>query len=213
MNWLIDTTNLAIDMTTVMRTGSPLAGVAPESRQLAAGDRLFSQGDRTFGIFQVAFGKIRLQRITPDGSTVTIHLANTGEMFAEASLFSENYHCDAVAEIESNISVYPKVEITPRLRAEPEALWQFAKELAGRLQGMRARYEIKQVRSAPERVLQWLRMRSGKDGVFRIPGTAKDIAAEVGLTHEAFYRALAALEKSRRIARSPGAIRLTSSQD
>ena len=56
-------------------------------------------------------------------------------------------------------------------------------------------------------------MRSGKDGVFRIPGTAKDIAAEVGLTHEAFYRALAALEKSRCIARTPGTIRLTSSQD
>lgn len=207
------TTNLASDMTATMSTGLPLAGVAPERRQLPAGDRLFSQGDRTFGVFHVASGRIRLQRITPDGSTVTIHLARAGEMFAEASLFSEQYHCDAVAEMESDILVYPKAEVTSRLRAEPEALWQFARELAGRLQGMRTRYEIKQIRSAPERVLQWLRMRSGRDGVFRFPGMAKDIASEVGLTHEAFYRALAALEKKGRIARSAGAIRLIGSRD
>ncbi len=129
-------------------------------------------------------------------------------MFAEASLFSEHYHCDAVAETESDILVYPKAEITSRLRAEPEALWQFARDLAGRLQGMRTRFEIKQIRSAPERVLQWLRMRSGGDGVIRVPGAAKDIASEIGLTHEALYRALATLEKQGRIARSPGAIGL-----
>ena len=200
-------------MTTIITSRPPLAGVTPEHRQFVAGDRLFSQGDRAFGIFQVASGRIRLQRITPDGSTVTIHLVRAGEMFAEASLFSEHYHCDAVAEIESDILVYPKAEITSRLRAEPEALWQFARELAGRLQGMRTRYEIKQIRSAPERVLQWLRMRSGKDGVFHIPGTSKDIASEVGLTHEAFYRALAALEKQGSIARSAGAIRLIGRRD
>ena len=195
-------------MTAIITAGPPLAGVTPEHRQLAPGDCLFSQGDRAFGIFQVASGRIRLQRITPDGSTVTIHLARAGEMFAEASLFSEHYHCDAVAETESDILIYPKAEISSRLRAEPEALWQFAKELAGRLQGMRTRFELKQIRSAPERVLQWLRMRSGGDGVIRVPGAAKDIASEVGLTHEAFYRALAALEKQGRIARSTGAIRL-----
>jgi CRP/FNR family transcriptional regulator, dissimilatory nitrate respiration regulator len=208
LNWSKYTTNLAYEMTTIMSAGSTLAGVTPEHRQLAVGDRIFSQGDRTFGIFHVANGRIRLQRITADGSTVTIHLARAGEMFAEASLFSEHYHCDAVAETESQILIYPKAEITSRLRAEPEALWQFARELASRLQGMRTRFEIKQIRSAPERVLQWLRMRSGEDGVIRVPGAAKDIASEVGLTHEAFYRALAALEKQGRIARSTGAIRL-----
>ena len=200
-------------MTAIITTWPRLAGVTPKHRQLPAGDRLFSQGDRTFGIFQVVSGRICLQRITPDGSTVTIHLARPGEMFAEASLFSEHYHCDAVAAMESDILVYPKAEIASRLRAEPEALWQFARELAGRLQAMRTRYEVKQIRSAPERVLQFLRMRSGGDGAFRVPGTSKDIASEVGLTHESFYRALSSLEKTGRIARSAGTIRLIGSRD
>lgn len=213
MHWSTHTANLAADMTVIMAARPTLAGVAPEHRQLAAGDRLYRQGDRTFGIFQVAAGRIRLQRTTPDGSTVTIHLARAGDTFAEASLFSERYHCDAVAEVACDVLVYPKAQIAARLRAEPEALWRFARELAGHLQAMRARYEIKQIRSAPERVLQWLRMRSGGDGVFRIPGTAKDIASEVGLTHEALYRALAALEKKGRITRSPGAILLVGSRD
>jgi CRP-like cAMP-binding protein len=201
------------EMTAITTTSAPLAGVTPQHRQLAAGNRLFSQGDRTFGIFHMVSGRIRLQRITPDGSTVTIHLARPGELFAEASLFSEHYHCDAMAETESDILVYPKGEIISRLRTEPEALWQFARELAGRLQGMRTRYEIKQIRSAPERVLQWLRIQSGRDGVFHVPGTSKDISSDVGLTHEALYRALAALEKKGRIARSAGVIRLIGRRD
>ena len=200
-------------MTAIMPTPQTLAGVAPIHRGIAAGDYLFRQGDRSLGIFFVGNGRVRLQRTTPDGSVISIHLARAGEMFAEASLFSEHYHCDAVAEMKSDIWVYPKAEITLRLRAEPEALWQFARELAGHLQGMRTRYEIKQIRSAPERVLQWLRMRSGVDGVFLVPGAAKDIASEVGLTHEAFYRALTSLEKKGRIARSPGAIRLVGRRD
>lgn len=200
-------------MTAIIVPGAPLAGVTPSPRRLAAGDRLFRQGDRTFGIFQLAAGRVRLQRVTPDGATVTIHLARPGEMFAEASLFSEGYHCDAVAELDSDVWVYPKAGIAARLRADPEALWQFARELAARLQGMRARYEIKQIRSAPERVLQFLRARSGADGVFRVPGASKEIAAEVGLTPEAFYRALASLEKGGRIARGDGAIRLLGAPD
>lgn len=82
-----------------------------------------------------------------------------------------------------------------------------------RLQGLRVRYELKQIRSATERVLQLMRMRCGKDGVFSMTGSLKDVAADVGLTHEAFYRALAALEKQGRIARSAGSIRMIGRRD
>ena len=151
--------------------------------------------------------------ITPDGAAVSIHLARPGELFAEASLFSERYHCDAIAEVDSEVWVYPKDQLSKRLHTQPESLWAFARELARRLQELRLRYELKQIRSATERVLQLLRMRCGKDGVFGIAGSLKDVAADVGLTHEAFYRALAALEKQGSIARSAGAIRLIGRRD
>lgn len=190
-----------------------MAGVAPVRRALEAGEYLFRQGDRSFGIFLMGSGRVRLQRATPDGSVISIHLARAGELFAEASLFSERYHCDAVAEVGGEVWCYPKEALSARLRAEPEALWAFARELARHVQTVRLRYEIKHVRSATKRVLQFLRLSCSENGVFHLPGVLKDVAADVGLTHEAFYRALATLEKQGRIARSAGAIRLIGRQD
>ena len=195
-------------LTVDVGTAAALFDVLPVPRSLTAGAALFRQGDPSFGIFLLISGRICLQRITLDGATVSIHLARPRELFAEASLFSERYHCDAIAEVESDVWIYPKEQLSRNLRANPEAVWSFAQVLARRLQELRLRYELKQIRSATERVLQLLRMRCDQDGVFSTPGSLKEVAADVGLTHEAFYRALAALEKQGRITRGLGSIRL-----
>lgn len=185
-----------------------IAGMRPLPRRMAAGDTLFHRGDKAFGIFFLASGRLRMLRVTPDGGTVTLHVARAGEMFAEASLFAERYHCDATAETDCEVWLYPKDQLTVRLRGDPASLWSFAAGLAGGLHGLRQRYELKQIRSAPERVLQLLRLRCDEQGVYRTTGSLKDLAAELGLTHEAFYRALATLERQGRIARCAGSLQL-----
>lgn len=72
----------------------------------------------------------------------------------------------------------------------------------------RQRYELKQIRSAPERLLQRLRLGCDETGVFRIEGSLKEMAAELGLTHEALYRALASLSRDGRIERSADSLRV-----
>lgn len=151
---------------------------------------------------------MRLLRVTPDGVEVPMHTVRPGELFAEASLFSARYHCDAVALADSEVLLYPKGELTRALRNDPGGLWEFTAELARRLQALRARLEIVQIRSAPERVLQYLRLRCSADGVARLDGTLKHLAQEIGLTHEALYRALSTLERGGGIRRRPGEIRL-----
>lgn len=189
-----------------MSTDTPdtphLAGVAPRLRHLAAGEALFHQGDRTAGIYRLLCGRVRLLRVTPDGTPVTLHLTRPGETFAEASLFAARYHCDAVAEVDSLVGLYPKLALTAHLRNDPEALWQFTGDLARHLQGLRGRYALRQIRAAPERLLQFLRLRCDAQGKFRHDGALKDIAAELGMTHEALYRALATLEKQGRLSRT-----------
>ena len=191
-----------------MPAAPAIAGIRPTPRRIAAGELLFRCGDKTFGIFFVAAGRLRMQRVTPDGGTVTLHVARPGEMFAEASLFAARYQCDVVAETDSEVWVYAKSELTPRLRDDPESLWAFAAGLARGLHGLRQRYELKQSRSAPERVLQLLRLRCDDAGIYRGTGTLKDMAAELGLTPEALYRALATLERQGRIGRSERALSL-----
>ena len=184
----------------------PLAGILPTKRRVPAGTALFRQGDPTIGIFVLLRGTLRLQRVTPDGAAITLHLVRPGVMFAEASLFTTRYHCDAIADSDCLAGHYPKAQLTDRLRSDPEALWAFSAELAQRLQSMRQRYELKQIRSAPQRVLQFLRLRCDPDGCYRTEASLKDVAAELGLSHEALYRALALLEKQQFITRPEGCL-------
>lgn len=151
---------------------------------------------------------MRLVRVTPDGVTVTLHQVRSGEMFAEASLFSQHYHCDARADRESVVGWYPKAKLLAQLRGDADALWNFSRELASRLQGLRQRYELKQIRSAPERILQFIRLRCDGEGCLQTAGTLKAVATELGLTHEAFYRALAVLQHQGLISRKTGSLSL-----
>lgn len=186
-----------------------IAGVSPRRQRVAAGEALFRQGDPTFGFFRLVSGAIRMLRVTPAGEQVAMHSVRPGELFAEASLFSPRYHCDALAARASEVLVYPKRELLRRLKDHPEDAWRFAGDLAHRVQQLRTRLEVRQIRSAPQRVLQALRLRCGDGGAWRIEGTLKQLAEEVGLTHEALYRALARLEREGRIRRGEGEIRLT----
>lgn len=185
-----------------------IAKVTPSLRRVAAGAALFRQGDPTFGCFRLVSGRIRLVRVTPAGMQVAMHTARPGELFAEASIFSARYHCDAIATGACEVLVYPKRALTRRLRDDREDLWTFAAELAHRVHELRTRLELRQIRAAPERVLHSLRLRCGASGAWKLEGTLKELAEEFGLTHEALYRALARLERDGRIARGNSEIRL-----
>lgn len=185
-----------------------IANVAPTVRHVAAQATLFRQGDPTFGLFRLVSGRIRLLRVTPAGAQVPMHTVRPGELFAEASLFSTRYHCDAIATQASNVLVYQKAEVVRQLKEDRSDLWAFASDLAHRVHELRTRLEVRQIRSATERVLQSLWLRCDASGTWKVDGTLKQFAEEIGLTHEALYRALTGLEREGRIARGDGEIKL-----
>ena len=190
----------------------PALAAGSAVRQLAAGESLFNQGDRAIAIYQVDSGRLRLVRRTSDDHLVILHTARRAEFFAEASLFAETYHCDAVAAAPSRVRVYPKAEIIALLRTEPAFAEAFMTRLAQQLQELRTRMELRNIRSARERLMQYLRLRAESDGrSFAVEGQLQDIAAEIGMTREALYRTLAALEADGSIARTQTAIVLNKS--
>jgi CRP-like cAMP-binding protein len=172
-------------------------------RELAPGELLFSQGDPAEAIYKLESGRLRLLRHTIDGHLVVLHTARRGEFFAEAALFADTYHCDAVAAAPSRVRVYPKARVMEALRADPALAEAFMARLARQLQELRARMELRNIRSARERVLQYLRLKAGDAGRrVAIEGQLQDIAAEIGMTREALYRTLAALEAEGSLSRS-----------
>ena len=72
--------------------------------------------------------------------------------------------------------------------------------------------ELRNIRSARDRVLQYLRLRAGIGGrSIAVEGQLQDIAAEIGMTRETLYRTLAALQAEGRLTRTDTAILLTKS--
>ena len=74
--------------------------------------------------------------------------------------FAESYYCDAVAATPSRVRVYPKTTVMAALRADPDLAQAFMARLAVQLQELRALMELRNIRSARERVLQYLRWRA-----------------------------------------------------
>jgi CRP-like cAMP-binding protein len=68
--------------------------------------------------------------------------------------------------------------------------------MARQLHDVRQRLELRNVRSARERVSLYLELRAGPGGAVRVEGELQDIAADLGLTREVLYRTLAVLETS-----------------
>jgi len=98
------------------------------------------------------------------------------------------------------------------MRTDPALAEAFMARLAWQLQELRARMELRNIRSARDRVLQYLRLRAGTHGRrIAIEGQLQDIAAEIGITREALYRTLAALEAEGLLTRTQTVIMLRKS--
>jgi CRP-like cAMP-binding protein len=175
-------------------------GAKAAIRELASGEELFSQGASARAIFALESGRLRLLRRTVDGHLVVLHRARA--LFAEAALFSETYHCDAVAAAPSRVRTYQKNDVLAALRAHPDLCERFLGVLARQVQALRLRLEFRNIRSARERILQYLSSAAEPDGrTVRVEGELQEIASELGLSREAFYRALTALERENAVVR------------
>jgi CRP-like cAMP-binding protein len=169
-------------------------------RHLEAGESLFRQGDPAAAIFRLESGRVRLLRHTADGASVVMHIARPGETFAEAALFVDAYHCDAIADAPSSVSVLRKREMLRTMQHDPAEQLELARVLAGQVRDLRARLEIRNIRAADERLLAWLRLKArGSPPSVELDGTWSQVAEEIGLTREATYRALSAMRRAGRI--------------
>jgi CRP-like cAMP-binding protein len=172
-------------------------------RKIKAGEPLFRLGDKSLGLCEVIAGRVRLSRVDGSGREIVLHVAGPGETVAEASLYSPQYHCDAIANTDAVVRVYPKREVLVAFDRSPKAARAFTEALAHQVMSLRSRIEQRNIRSARERVRHFLMLNVGSDGrTVELGGTLKDLAAEIGLTHETLYRTLAALERSGEIRRT-----------
>jgi CRP-like cAMP-binding protein len=99
--------------------------------------------------------------------------------------------------------------VLAEFQRNPEVARAFMAMLAHQVMNLRARLEQRNIRSARDRILHYLALNAGSDGhTVLLRGTVKDLAAELGLTHEALYRTLSELAAEGTIERLEGKIRI-----
>jgi len=157
------------------------------SLDLRAGQAVFLTGQRVEMIFMLRSGRAQLQRHTPHGARLILQNAVSGTVLAEASAYSENYHCDAVVIEAATLAALPKAAFIAALRDDPDLATAWSALLARSVQAARIRAEIRSLPKVAERLDAWL------DEGHALPekGRWQDVAAELGVTREALYRELA----------------------
>ncbi len=164
-----------------------LIAQAGSHRKIGRGGFLFRQDDPVKSVFAVKHGLIELTRYPREGGSIFLQRAHGRSILAEASLYSEIYHCDAVATRPSEIFEMTRATFRDLLHRDRAFSDLWAAHLADEVRSVRSRSEILSRNTVSDRLDGWLAWR----GALPDKGEWKNIAGQIGVSPEALYRELA----------------------
>lgn len=166
---------------------------AARFQQAEAGRILFRAGEKPSAMYYVMQGEALMQRTTPAGASVILQRA-TQAFLAEASLTSDRYHCDGICRTRCELLVLPVRAIRTAIDTSKEARWAWIGMLARQSRQQRTRIERMMLKTVRERLHHLVLTEGTPEGLYALPGTRMELATELGITPEALYRTLAALQ-------------------
>ena len=179
-------------------------------KKLVAEQRLFQQGDSAKYFFIVQTGRLRLVRYNNSSNIINLAFAKPGASLGEQSIFADIYDSSAIAQVDSTVIVYPQKILLSCLREYPDLATDFMAMLVKNIQSLQLDLELRNIRLAHQRLLQYLRYSatSNNNTVVILDRPYKEIALELGFSPETLSRALLKLEKEGAIARQQNQITL-----
>jgi CRP-like cAMP-binding protein len=199
-------------------TGLALQRIFPPDlwrhKRLKKSEALFHRGQQAGTLYLVVSGAVRLAHVLPDGKSSQDSVTGPGSVIGEVSFFAGTFACDCTAVVESQVDYVVKPDILAHFERMPSACLAFARLLSDEVVGLREQMELMRMRSAGTRLLAWLQAQRARTRTrtIKIDRPWRDVAAHLGLTHEALYRALASLARERRIWREGRSVRLLGSR-
>ncbi len=124
---------------------------------------------------------------------------------SEASLKVARYHCDALAIIDTTVVKVPIRALAAELDRDPAFASRWIGMLNQEVRRLRLHCERLSMKSVKDRVLHLINT-EGQNGSYTASTGLKSLAGELGVTHEALYRTLAALVNAKIIQRDQGVL-------
>jgi len=180
------------------------------TRELEPEQILFRQGDYASALFIVKTGRIKVARLTSEQRWVTLQIARPSESFGEAAIVSDFYPYTAIAEINSQVVVYPQRALLSALQHYPDLAEDLMTRLIRKNLDLMTQLELRDIRSAHWRVLHYLRYLTKPDypQLINFDRPLKNIATDLGLAPATLSRALTRLEREGMIIREQNSIKL-----
>jgi CRP-like cAMP-binding protein len=162
------------------------------ARHFEKSDYLFHQGKKPEAMFYIVSGEAVLVRNSSHGEPTILQRCKSG-FLSEASLLSEAYHCDAIAT-QSGQAITVPIQSLKDLLIDPDFSTKWVRLLSKEIMRLRTQSErlgLKDIRSKLIHLIET----EGSQGVITLQSDYKSLASEIGVTHEALYRAMANLQK------------------
>ena len=164
------------------------------------GTTLFLTGVRPEWMYFVCEGEVVLERHGQNGEVANLQRCQEG-FVGEASLTSAAYHCDARTTVPSEIVRIPVRELRKALKQDFGFAERWIQMLSSEVRRLRLQNERLSLPKVERRILHLIET-EGRGGRYTLGCSLKQLAKQLAVTHEALYRALAQLEKTRQILRT-----------
>ena len=165
-----------------------IEGQTGQEWHFSAGQTVFHLGSPVHQVHFVRRGIIHLLRHQSDGTALVLQRAVPGAMLAEASIYSDIYHCDACAQEAAVTFAVERDDLRRHLDSSPQARQALVQIYAQGLQQARMQCEILSLKTVKARLSAWLVW----NGELPPKGQWRRIAGEIGVSPEALYREIAA---------------------
>ena len=127
-----------------------------------------------------------LVRYQDDGAALILQRAEAGSILAEASVYSDRYHCDARAESAAVTWAVARKDLRHHLESRPDSS-AWSRHLAHEVQRARLHAEILSLKTVEARLSAWMTL----NGALPAKGQRRRVADEIGVSSEALYREIA----------------------
>ncbi len=164
--------------------------------KLSKGDTLFNEGQFVDSFYIIAFGKIKIFRLSPTGDENIIHIQTDGDLIAEAAIFDdERYPANAQSSDETLLVKVSADHFKNLLKNNPELCFKIMSAYAKRLRFFAKKIQELTLNDIKGRLANFLIGNNYKNTV-TLTMAKKDLASSLGTIPETLSRTLQYFKKN-----------------
>ena len=163
---------------------------------LQRGDVLFQSGDDSSDLYIVTPGRIAIGNRSFDGRESLVALMESGDLFGEMPLFSnDGRSAEARALEESSVVVIPYQPVKDLYGENPSLLWRVVEMLVSRLKSTDIALADTMFLDVTGRTAKRLLEMAGESDEFQLPITQEELAGMIGASRERVNKSISSFIK------------------